>query len=104
PASVNEGTADALGLSEDGDSQLAEYAAGSMGMPFLRDLASFKTCRGRGETKDFAGWQVNGGFDGEMHDDGEIWGGFFWELKQNLGGVDTSAVCNGSHCDAAAMI
>jgi Zn-dependent metalloprotease len=107
PGAVNEGTADALSVTHDHDSQLGEYDAAStaINLPFVRDLNNQKTCKGDGTVVKFAG-QVStiNGLDGEVHDDGEIWGGFYWELLKGLKNIDTTGVCNGSGCEAAALL
>ncbi len=113
PGAVNEGTADALAVSESGRSQWALYTAstGTAGttQPYLRDLNNRKTCKGDGTAATQAfGASTSGkvwdgtvnGLDGEVHDDGEIWGGFFWELHEGLKSVPA---CNGT-CNAASAI
>jgi hypothetical protein len=99
PAAVNEGTADALAVAETGRSQIGLYVAGTRAppSPYLRELDNLKTCKGDGTLT--AGGNVKG-LDGEVHDDGEIWGGFYWELQQGLARVSG---CGGL-CGAAAAI
>ncbi len=108
PGAVNEGSADALATSNLGRSQIGLYVAGlgSFGSPapYLRDMNDpnlVKTCQGDGTSvTEFGLAGVVNGLDGEVHDDGEIWNSFFWELHQGLAG---SKWCGGS-CDAAPAI
>ncbi|HEY7726334.1 MAG TPA: hypothetical protein VH880_13435, partial [Anaeromyxobacteraceae bacterium] len=60
--------------------------------PFMRDMsdpAASRTCQGDGTLVSHFGASGINGLDGEVHDDGEIWNGFFWEVYQGLetGGV-----------------
>jgi len=106
---LNEGTADAMAASESGRSQIGSFitAAGaspsSSPGPFLRDLSdpsASRTCQGDGTL--VPGLIVVNGLDGEEHDDGEIWNGFYWEVYQGLKSAGIKA-CNGT-CEAGPAI
>jgi uncharacterized protein (TIGR03382 family) len=108
PGAVNEGTADAMAVSENGRSQVGSFitATGfppsSPPTPFLRDMNdpnASRACQGDGTlvTK-LGGLTALNGLDGEVHDDGEIWNGFYWEVYQGLKAAGIKA-CSGS-CDA----
>jgi len=70
---MHEGYADYLANSYMGDPELAEYVGDFYtGLGYLRTLANSK--------------HYPDDLDGESHDDGEIWGGALWDLRQVLGG------------------
>ncbi len=103
PGALNEGTADAMAVSENGRSQVGSFIGATRTPPtaFLRDMNdpnAFRTCQGDGTLVTQFGATVVNGLDGEVHDDGEIWNGFYWEVYQGLkaAGVKT---CSGA-CDA----
>ncbi len=107
PRAVNEGTADAMAASEFGRSQIGLYVAGTGTLgtpePCLRDMNdpnASRTCQGDGTLVPQLGGAVTSlnGLDGEVHDDGEIWNGFYWEVYQGLKAAGVKA-CAGS-CDA----
>lgn len=56
-------------------------------LPFIRSMSdpnAKRTCQGDGTpVQQFGATAVNG-LDGEVHDDGEIWNGFYWEVFQGL--------------------
>ncbi len=90
PAAVNEGTADSMAVSETGRSRLGSFIASTStpASPFLRDMndpTASRSCQGDGTVVTrFGGASTINGLDGEVHDDGEIWNGFFWEVFQGL--------------------
>jgi Zn-dependent metalloprotease len=88
PGAVNEGTADAMAVSETGRSALGAYLGAASGKPALRDMSdptASRTCKGDGSTGTVFGLDgVVRGLDGEVHDDGQIWNGFFWEVFDGL--------------------
>ena len=101
PKALNEGTADAMAMSEVGRSGLGSFigAMQTPPLPALRDLndpSATRSCQGNGTH--VAGTSVINGLDGEEHDDGEIWNGFFWEVYQGLKTANIKA-CGGL-CDA----
>ena len=108
PGAVNEGTADAMAVSENGRSQVGSFITatgfppGSPPTPFLRDMNdpnASRTCQGDGTlVTEFGGLTALNGLDGEVHDDGEIWNGFYWEVYQGLKAAGIKA-CSGG-CDA----
>ncbi len=108
PGAVNEGTADAMAVSENGRSQVGSFITatgfppGSQPTPFLRDMNdpnASRTCQGDGTlVSQFFGAAVVNGLDGEEHDDGEVWNGFYWEVFQGLKAAGTKG-CSGG-CDA----
>jgi hypothetical protein len=107
PGAVNEGTADAMAASETGRSAIGAFIGPSMGAtPVLRNMAdpgATRTCRGNGaRVTRFGLAGVVNGLDGEVHDDGEIWNGFYWEIFQGLKAKGWKG-CSGS-CDAAPAI
>ena len=87
PDAINEGTADTFAFAHLGESLLEEgnpvdsasclsrYFGAANGLACLREARNERTCRGAGPN---AG--RNPGRTGEVHDDGEIWAGFTWEL------------------------
>jgi Zn-dependent metalloprotease len=107
PGAVNEGTADAMAVSENGRSQVGSFIGatgfppGSPPTPFLRDMNdpnASRTCQGDGTLVTELGGTALNGLDGEVHDDGEIWNGFYWEVFQGLKAAGVKA-CGGA-CDA----
>ena len=105
PAAVNEGTADSLTVAATGKSKLGYFVGNWMATsappPFMRDMANRKTCRGTGVATGQLGLSTAvDGLDGEAHDDGEIWNGFFWEMHEGLKDV---VGCDGG-CDAGDAI
>jgi hypothetical protein len=107
PGAVNEGTADALAVSETGHSLIGAFpfAFGSAPAPFLRDMddpAVVRTCKGNGTVVPQFGITAINGLDGEVHDDGEIWNGFFWEVFRGLEGAGIRG-CGGA-CPAGAAL
>jgi MYXO-CTERM domain-containing protein len=107
PGGVNEGTADAMAAAETGRSAIGSFLGPSLGAgAVLRDMAdptASRTCKGNGTvgTQLGAAGVVNG-LDGEVHDDGEIWNGFFWEVFQGLKSGGWKG-CAGA-CDAGPAI
>jgi Zn-dependent metalloprotease len=107
PRAVNEGTADALAAAETGRSLIASFIAARQvpAKPSLRDLgdpSASRTCQGDGTLVNQFGTTTpifSNGLDGEVHDDGEIWGGFYWEVHQGLKVAGLKG-CDGG-CDAA---
>lgn len=89
PAAVNEGTADSMAVSETGRSRIASFitSARTPASAFMRDLddpTASRSCQGDGTLVSRFGASTVNGLDGEVHDDGEIWNGFFWEVYQGL--------------------
>ncbi len=101
PRAVNEGTADAMAASETGRSQIGSFVAAMLSTPrpYLRDLSdptAARTCQGNGSlVTQLGATGVVNGLDGEVHDDGEIWNGFFWEVYQGLEAAGLRS-CGGS--------
>jgi uncharacterized protein (TIGR03382 family) len=107
PASVNEGTADAMAASETGRSAIGAFIGPRMAnLPVLRDMSdpgAVRTCKGIGTTSTRLGFDgMLDGQDGEEHDDGEIWNGFYWEVFDGLRSGGWKA-CGGA-CDAGPAI
>lgn len=107
PATVNEGTADAMAASETGRSTIGSFVTSTAtpAAPFLRDMddpTASRTCQGDGTVVTQFGASAVNGLDGEVHDDGEIWNGLYWEVYQ---GLKTAGVkgCGGA-CEAAPAI
>ena len=103
PGAVNEGTADAMAVSETGRSELAAFvgATSTPATPYLRDMSdpgASRSCWGNGTSVTRFGLLGVDGLDGEVHDDGEIWNGFYWEIYQGLKAANVKA-CAGA-CDA----
>lgn len=91
PPAINEGTADYFSATEQGDSAVGEYAGRAAGgwrgpgtgtdeptSSSIRDLSDRNACPG-----DIAG---------ESHEDGKIWGGASWDLRNALGRRQADAV------------
>jgi Zn-dependent metalloprotease len=108
PGAVNEGTADAMASSLTGHGQMASFVGttDTPPAPYLRDMddpTASRTCQGDGTpVRQLEVSGVINGMDGEVHDDGEIWNGFFWEVFQGLRAADVKG-CDGA-CDAAPAI
>ncbi len=103
PRAVNEGTADAMAVSETGRSEIGSFLAATSNPPeaYVRDLSdpgATRTCKGNGTVVSQLGTTAINGLDGEVHDDGQIWNGFFWEVYQGLKTAGIRA-CSGS-CEA----
>ncbi len=104
PGAVNEGTADSMAVSENGRSLVGSFigATKNPATPFLRDMNdpnAARTCQGDGTLVTILGGITGmNGLDGEVHDDGEIWNGFYWEVFQGLKNAGVKA-CSGA-CDA----
>ncbi len=107
PQALGEGTADAMAASETGRSQLASFVAGTDTPPaaYIRDMHDpdiLHTCQGDGRQVTTFGTSSINGLDGEEHDDGEIWNGFYWEVYQGLKTAGVKA-CSGA-CEAGPAI
>jgi len=107
PGALHEGTADAMAASEVGRSFVGSYLGSSAPLrsTALRDLSdpgARRTCRGDGTVVRQLGTNAVNGLDGEVHDDGEIWNGFYWEVYQGLKGAGVKG-CAGA-CEAAPAI
>jgi hypothetical protein len=107
PGAVNEGTADAMAASQTGRSAIGAYIGPVLsGTAVLRDMAdpgATRTCKGNGAlVTQLGAANVVNGLDGEVHDDGEIWNGFFWEVYQGLKSGGWKG-CGGA-CDAGPAI
>ena len=107
PMALNEGTADAMAASETGRSQLGSFVAGTYSPPaaYIRDMDDpniLHTCQGDGSQVTTLGESSINGLDGEPHDDGEIWNGFYWEVYQGLKAAGVKA-CSGD-CEAGPAI
>ncbi len=108
PGAVNEGTADSMAASETGRSEIGGFSGATSATPTksLRDMADSsagRSCHGNGtQVTQFGGGGVINGFDGEVHDDGEIWNGFFWEIFDGLRTAGVKA-CSGK-CEAGPAI
>jgi hypothetical protein len=101
PAALHEGVADALAQGHVNDAQLAEGIID--GEPYLRTMEHLRVCDGSITAPRVTpeGLKIVTGYFGEVHADGELWGGYFWELYQGLKGFDASAACGGAPCNAA---
>jgi len=106
PGAVNEATADAMAVSETGRSAVGSYLGATATPAFaaardMDDPNASRTCQGDGTIVNQLGtttpFFVNG-LDGEVHDDGQIWSSFFWEVYQGLQAAGARA-CGGA-CDA----
>jgi Zn-dependent metalloprotease len=110
PSSVNEGTADSMAVTITQESAVGEYdaTATTIDKPFIRDLAAtpVRTCRGDGTVVSGPGGiQTINGRNGEEHDDGEIWGDFYWETMRGLANVDSTGGCGtAGRCDSGGLI
>jgi uncharacterized protein (TIGR03382 family) len=100
---LNEGTADSMAVSETGHSAIGGFigATSNPASPSLRDMSdpnATRSCHGDGSHVTQLVSQSINGFDGEVHDDGEIWNGFYWEV---FDGLRTAGIkgCNGA-CEA----
>ncbi|MBS2025948.1 MAG: hypothetical protein JST92_26415, partial [Deltaproteobacteria bacterium] len=107
PGAVNEGSADSMAVSETGRSQIGSFVSstGSSPSAFLRDLNDAnnkRSCHGDGTTTNQFGATVLRGLDGEVHDDGEIWNGYFWEIYSGLKTAGLKGC--GGNCEAGAAI
>ncbi len=110
PRAVNEGTADAMASAATGRSLIGSFigARQSPPEPSLRDLddaVASRTCPGDGTLVNQFGTTTPmfiNGLDGEVHDDGQIWGSFYWEVAQGLEAAGLKG-CGGS-CKAAPAI
>ena len=105
-SAVNEGTADSMAASETGRSVVGSFLnavnpAGAFQGRNLSDPNASRTCQGDGSVSPTQGVGVNG-LDGEEHDDGEIWNGFFWDV---FDGLRTAGIkgCGGA-CEAGGAI
>ncbi|HET9596270.1 MAG TPA: hypothetical protein VFP65_11850, partial [Anaeromyxobacteraceae bacterium] len=104
---LHEGTADSMAASEIGRSEAAAFAgARLLGTTALRDLADLdatRSCRGDGTLVTQLGFTgVVNGLDGEVHDDGEIWNGLYWEIFSGLRDAGVKG-CGGA-CEAGPAI
>jgi hypothetical protein len=107
PASLNEGTADSMAVSETGRSALAAFLAAEGNPPRLsfrdmEDSDALRTCQGNGFFVVQFGTSTINGLSGEEHFDGEIWNGFYWEVFDGLRRAGWRG-CAGA-CDAAPAI
>ncbi len=88
PGGVNEGTADAMAVAETGHSVIGGFLGPALGAgPGLRDMSdptALRSCQGSGAPVSQFGVTAVNGLVGEVHADGEIWNGFFWEIFQGL--------------------
>lgn len=105
---VNEGTADAMAASENGRSEIGSFV-GATQVPataYLRDLRdpnAIRSCQGNGTLVTQLGVSnVVNGLDGEEHDDGEIWNGFYWEVFRGLAAAGIRG-CGGL-CEVGPML
>lgn len=71
PGALNEGMADYFSATFTDDPRLADYFAGGRGEGSLRDLANDARCPDD--------------LFGEVHQDGEIWGGALWSIREVIG-------------------
>ncbi|HEX4383364.1 MAG TPA: hypothetical protein VH083_10455, partial [Myxococcales bacterium] len=85
-SALNEGTADSMAVSETGHSEIGAFIGATETTPAatlreMDDPDATRSCKGNGTTITGQlgfGNEVINGFDGEVHDDGEIWNGFYW--------------------------
>jgi MYXO-CTERM domain-containing protein len=90
PGAINEGTADSMAVSETGHSAIGGFIGAtsnpaSAALRDMSDLNATRSCHGNGSTVTQLGNPgVSNGYDGEVHDDGEIWNGFYWEVFDGL--------------------
>src|SRR5216683_3001698 len=86
PGAVNEGTADSMAVSETGRSEIGSFLSAVNPSPLpsgreLDDPGVLRSCQGSGtQVTILGGLNALNGLDGEVHDDGEIWNGFYWEV------------------------
>lgn len=104
---LNEGTADSMAVAETGRSRVGGFLAAVNQPPLfggrdLLDANASRTCQGDGTVVTRFGAPGINGLDGEEHDDGEIWNGFFWEV---FDGLRTAGIkgCGGA-CEAGSAI
>jgi Zn-dependent metalloprotease len=108
PSALNEGTADSMAVSETGHSDIGAFIGATEATPAatLRDMNdpnATRSCKGNGTVvSQFGGLEGVNGFDGEVHDDGEIWNGFYWEVFDGLRTAGFKG-CSGA-CEAAPEI
>jgi hypothetical protein len=102
PGAVNEGTADAMAVSETGRSELASFAgaqlSNSLALRDMNDPNATRSCQGNGTVANTLGAPSVNGVDGEVHDDGEIWNGLYWEVYRGLKAAGIKG-CGGA-CEA----
>jgi uncharacterized protein (TIGR03382 family) len=107
-SALNEGTADSMAVSETGHSEIGAFIGAKESTPAetLRDMNdpnANRSCQGNGtQVSQFGFDGVVNGFDGEVHDDGEIWNGFYWEVFAGLSSTSFTG-CSGN-CQAAPEI
>ncbi len=108
PSAVNEGTADSMASGETGRSQMAGFITSTRATPtpYMRNMSdptAARSCRGDGTlVTQLTVPNVVNGMDGEEHDDGEIWNGFYWEVYSGLKAANVKG-CSGT-CDAGPAI
>ncbi len=107
PGALNEGTADSMAVSETGRSSIGGFIGSTSNPPApnLRDMNDpgiSKSCQGDGTVVNQFGASSVNGFDGEVHDDGEVWNGFYWEVFSGLKAAGIKG-CGGT-CEAGPAI
>jgi Zn-dependent metalloprotease len=108
-SALNEGTADSMAVSETGHSEIGAFIGATEATPEatlreMNDPNATRSCKGNGTIVHQFGLpdDVVNGFDGEVHDDGEIWNGFYWEVFDGLRTAGFKG-CSGA-CEAAPEI
>ena len=108
PGAVNEGTADSMAVSETGRSEIGSFLSAVNPSPLpsgreLDDPGVLRSCQGSGtQVTILGGLNALNGLDGEVHDDGEIWNGFYWEVFRGLRAAGVKG-CSGT-CEAGPAI
>ena len=104
---LNEGTADSMAVAETGRSKVGSFL-GAVNPPDSftgrdqSDPNASRSCQGDGTVVSHFGANGINGLDGEEHDDGEIWNGFFWEVFDGLRSAGIKG-CSGN-CEAGGAL
>ena len=103
-SALNEGTADSMAVSETGHSEIGAFIGATEATPAatlreMNDPDATRSCKGNGTRATQFGLPGITGLDGEVHDDGEIWNGFYWEVFAGLAGSGFTGC--GGNCHAA---
>jgi MYXO-CTERM domain-containing protein len=106
-SALNEGTADSMAVSETGHSEIGAFIGATEPTPEatlreMNDPNATRSCKGDGTFGKQFGLDGINGLDGEVHDDGEIWNGFYWEVFSGLAGAGVKGC--GGNCEAGPEI